>query len=70
LGCGCEFLEGRWKVIRVKTDFSKNKLLRFAHHENDRVVGSIDLARPTIDLKSLGDAHRNYTSFISGKPVS
>ena len=57
----------RW--IQLKLTFSKNEL-RFVHHENGRVVRPTDMAKPAIDLKGLGDAHKNYASLISGKTVS
>jgi len=48
----------------LRLSFSKNELfgVKFAHHENGRVVGLIDLASPTIYLKSSGSAFEGKAS--------
>jgi len=45
-------------LLLLRLSFSKNQL-RFAHLKNGRVVGLIDLARPTIDSKSPWDTNKN-----------
>ena len=43
---------------------------KFAHHQNGRVVRLIDLASPTIDLKSSGGAFKDKASLQKGKIIS
>ena len=56
----------------LRLSFLKNQLIssKFALHENDRVAGLIDLASPTIDLKSLEGAFKDKASLEQGKTIS
>ena len=51
---------------------SKNQLIsaNFAHHENGKVVKLIDLASPTVDLKSPGCKSKGKVTPKEGKNMS
>ena len=58
-------------IICLRLSFYKNKLFsaKFAHHETGGAVGLIDLASPTIDLKSSGGIFKGKASLEEGKNI-